>query len=235
MCDVKIYTHTTILFFSLFLCRTPPDGNCLYRACSKLLCGKEDMCDFLRDLTSIELFNNLQFYACHPYIKEKSHVFQSENTAFSATASDAALADGYDRKDPSSRVEVVKREAIRNATSTTHASFMCVFALSSVTAMVVTSVYPETFQQQTKYSQFQNGTIFPRVAYHNLSSKLVQETKLIFMWTTHGIHVLPGISKNFQPNHFVPLVEYMGKDQGKNPTKKKSLILLELKLCRRQN
>ena len=177
MCDEsKIYTHTTILFFSLFLCRTPPDGNCLYRACSKLLCGKEDMCD-LRDLTSIELFNNLQFYACHPYIKEKSHVFQSENTAFSATASDAALADGYDRKDPSSRVEVVKREAIRNATSTTHASFMCVFALSSVTGMVVTSVYPETFQQQTKYSQFQNGTIFPQVAHDNLSSKLVQETK----------------------------------------------------------
>ena len=99
------------------------------------------MCDYLRDLTSIELFNNLQFYACHPYIKEKPHVFQSENTAFSATASDAALADGYDMKDPSSRVEVVKREAIRNATSKTHASFMCLFALSSVTGMVVTSVY----------------------------------------------------------------------------------------------
>ena len=158
MCDEsKIYTHTTILFFSLFLCRTRPDGNCLYRACSKLLCGKEDMCDFLRDLTSIELFNNLQFYARHPYIKEKSHVFQSENAAFSVTASDVALADGYDRKD-SSRVEVVKREAIRNATSTTHASFMCVFALSSVTGMVVTSVYPETFQQQTKYHFSTGGT-----------------------------------------------------------------------------
>ena len=65
--------------------------------------------------------------------------------------------------------EVVKREAIRNATSTTHASFMCVFALSSVTGMVLTSVYPETFQQQTKYSQFQNGTIFPQVAHHNLT------------------------------------------------------------------
>ena len=109
MCDES--HKYTFLFFSLFLCRTQPDGNCLYRACSKLLCGKENMCDYLRDLTSIELFNNLQFYAFHPYIKEKSHVFQSENTAFSATESDAALADGYDRKDPSSRVEVVKREA----------------------------------------------------------------------------------------------------------------------------
>ena len=98
---------------------------------------------------------------------------------------------------------------------------MCVFALSSVIGMVVTSVYPETFQQQTKYSQFQNETIFPWVAHHSLLSKLVHETKLIFMWTTHGIHVHPGISKNFQPNHFVPLVEYMGKDQGKKSHQKK--------------
>ena len=30
-----------------------------------------------------------------------------------------------------------------------------------------------------------------------------------------------GISKNFQPNHFVPLVEYMGKDQGKKIPPKK--------------
>ena len=139
------------------------------------------MCDYLRDLTSIELFTNLQYYAFHPYIKEKSHVFQSENTAFSATASDAALADGYDRKDPSSRVEVVKREAIRNATSTIHASFMCVFALSSVTGMVVTSVNPETFQQQTKYSQFQNGTIFPRVAKDILLRTLLLDDPVILL------------------------------------------------------
>jgi hypothetical protein len=131
-------------------------------------------------LTSIELFNNQEFYAFHPYVKEKSHVFQSDNTAFSATASDSALGDGYDRKDSSSRVTVVKREAIRNTTARTYASLMCVFGLSSVTGMSVTSVYPEKVfglssvtgmsvtsvypekvGQETKYSQFQNGTIWP--------------------------------------------------------------------------
>ena len=70
--------------------------------CSKLLCGKEDLCGYLRDLTSIELFNNQEFYALHAYIKEKSNIFQSKNTAFSATVSDSALGDGYDRKDSSS-------------------------------------------------------------------------------------------------------------------------------------
>jgi hypothetical protein len=36
------------------------------------------------------------------------------------------------------------------------------------------------------------------------------------MWTTLGIHILPGMSKGFQPNHFVPLVELMAKDVEKN-------------------
>ena len=84
------------------------DGNCLYRTCSKLLCGKENLCGYLRDLTSVELFNNQEFYALQPYMTEKSNIFQSENTVFSATVSDSALGDGYDRKDPSSRVIVVK-------------------------------------------------------------------------------------------------------------------------------
>ena len=32
------------------------------------------------------------------------------------------------------------------------------------------------------------------------------------MWTTDGIHTLPGMSDNFQPNHFVPLVEFIAKN-----------------------
>ena len=67
---------------------------------------------------------------------------------FSATASDFALGDGYDRKDPSSRVMVVKREAIRNTTGGTYASLMCVFGLYSVTGMSVISVYPEKVGQE---------------------------------------------------------------------------------------
>ena len=67
------------------------DGNCLYRTCSKLLCGKEDLCYFLRGFTSIELYSNQEFYAFNPYVRENAHIFRCENIAFSASVSDSAL------------------------------------------------------------------------------------------------------------------------------------------------
>lgn len=126
----------------------------MYRACSKLLCGKEDLWHILRVLTSIELFSNQEFYAFHPYVKEKSHLFYSDNTAFSATVSDDALADGFDRNDASTRTAVVRREALRTAVNGTFSSFLCMLALSSVTGMNIRTVYPEKVAEKTKYSQF---------------------------------------------------------------------------------
>ena len=177
--------------YYIILYRTKGDGNCLYRACSKLLCGKDELHGVLRDLTSIELFTNQEFYAFHPYIKKNVHLFKCENTTFSA--SDAALGDEYDRKDPSSRVVVVQREAVKNLTSGTYASLMCLLALSSVTGMDIISVYSEDLDNKTKYSKFQNGTISPRNVHKDFSVKLVQESKLIFMWTTAGFLTLPGL------------------------------------------
>ena len=216
------YSLSTVIIYILSVIflkhyRTRGDGNCLYRACSKLLCGKENLSDMLRNLTSIELFNHQEFYASHPCVLEKLHVFKSENTAFSATLSDSGLGDGYDRKNPSNRVVCIQREAIRNATVGTYSSLMCLFALTSVTGMSIISVYPEKLGQKTKYSQFQNGVILPRQVHNNFSTKLMQEVKLIIMWTSSGIDVLPGLSKDFQPNHFVPLVEFKAKTGSKQP------------------
>jgi hypothetical protein len=160
--------------------------------------------NILRDLTSIELYNNQQFYAFHPFIKEKAHIFHCENTAFSSAASDGALADGYDRKDASTRTVVVQREALRNAVSGCFSSLLCMMALTSVTGMEMTTVYPE---KDCKSSKFLNGTILPRAAHDSFSSKLVQDVQLIIMWSRSGITILPGVDTNFQPNHFVPLVK----------------------------
>ena len=119
---------------------------------------------------------------------------------------------------------VVQREAVRNLTSGTYASLMCLFALSSVTGMDVISVYPEELDHETKYSKFQNGTILPRNAHKDFSVKLVQESKLIFMWTTVGFLTLPGLAQGFQPNHFVPLVEFNSKTGTKaKPTQQKKI------------
>ena len=97
-----------------------------YRACSKLLYGKEDLCSLLRDLTSIEIFTNQELYAFSHYVKEKSDIFQTENSAFSATASDNALGYGYDRNNPSTRTTVVMHEALQNAVNGTFLSLVYV-------------------------------------------------------------------------------------------------------------
>ena len=57
-------------------------------------------------------------------------------------------------------------------------SLMCLFTLSSVTGMNAISIYPEKLGQETKYSQFQNGTISP------CSRNLVQEVELIIIKKT---------------------------------------------------
>ena len=46
------------------------------------------------------------------------------------------------------------------------------------------------------------------------------------MWTTDGIHTLPGMSGNFQPNHFVPLVEFIAKNVPKRKPQPKITDLL---------
>ena len=224
---LKLYMVNCMVGF-----RTRSDGNCMYRACSKLLYGKEDLWSYLRDLTSIELFSNQEFYAFHPYVKEKSVIFSSENTAFSATASDGALGDGYDRTNPSARTAVVLREALRNAVNNTFSSLLCMFALSSVTGMDITTVYPETTGKETKYSQFLNGTISPRARHTSFTSKLVQDVQLILLWSTDGIATLPGIDKNFQPNHFVPLVQVQDRDENITPKalKKKTTSKIQPKI-----
>ena len=57
-------------------------------------------------------YSTLEPVACLPsYVKDKSDLFVSENTAFLAAASYSALADGYERNNPSSTAVVVRREA----------------------------------------------------------------------------------------------------------------------------
>ncbi len=158
-----------------------------------------------------------QFYAFHFFIKDKAHIFYCENTAFSSAVSDAALADGYDRKDAYTRTVVVQQEALQNAVSGSFSSFLCMMALTSVTGMKMTTVYPENNSKESKYSKFMNGTILPRATHDLFSSKLVQHGQHIIMWSMSGITILPGVDTTFQPNHFVPLVK-LDKTDGSSST-----------------
>ena len=85
---------------------------CIKRAL-QLACIKRAL--QLRDLTSIELFKNQEFYAFHPLLRISPICLHlHENTTFSAAASDFALGDAYERNNPSSRAAVVRGEAICN-------------------------------------------------------------------------------------------------------------------------
>ncbi|XP_046858087.1 uncharacterized protein LOC124451504 [Xenia sp. Carnegie-2017] len=112
-------------------------------------------------------------------------------------------------------------EALNNACNGTYSSLMCTFGLSSVTGMTIISVYPEKLDQETKYSQFLNGKILPRQAHQHISSQLVQPAKLILMWTTTGAYSLPELDIEFQPNHFVPLIEFNQTNNSRVNNKKK--------------
>jgi len=58
---------------------------------------------------------NQEFYAFHLLLRISPICLHlHENTTFSAVASDVALADAYERNNPSSRAAVVRGEAICN-------------------------------------------------------------------------------------------------------------------------
>ena len=92
-------TLRTVLFLviliqknCLFNERCSPNGNCLYNAVFILLKGNESLATSLRLLTSVELFENSQYYAKHPRMEEvlssKAEQFLNQNNAFSALLSD---------------------------------------------------------------------------------------------------------------------------------------------------
>ena len=157
------------------------------------------------------------------YVRENAHIFWCENIAFSASVSDSALGDGYDRKDPSSRKLVVQRETIRNAKSGTHVSFVCLLALLSVTLYECLFSVPRKVGEGYIYSKFLNGTVLSRVSHNNIRDKLVQGCNLVLMWTTHGILSMPGMNENFQPNHFVPLVVFVANDNNQKKNKQQKI------------
>lgn len=191
-----------------FFFRTKPDGNCLYRACSKLVFGDDQHWSYLRELTSLELFLNAKFYSDHPYVQEKSKHFSKENTAFSAVISDAALGKGYDRKDAESRIEVVKREACRNSVPGTFSSLICMLALSSVIGRNIVSLYPEEIKKETRYSLCNNGLIKPKTYHEMFKNKFNENHSIILLWTKDGSSsFIPGTSREFKPNHFVPVIQ----------------------------
>jgi len=93
--------------------RYSPNGNCLYNAVSILLKGNEPLATSLRLLTSVELFENSEYYAILPRMEEvlssNGEQFQNQNNAFSALLSDESSKCFKD-----DRAECINKEAALN-------------------------------------------------------------------------------------------------------------------------
>ena len=153
------------------------------------------MVDDLRLATSIELFLHATFYCKHPIFNllngkyKDHHTFKSYNSMIAMSVSHEALDSNKQTE------ELIIEESILNCANKRWSSFICLLALSSVTAREIVSYYPDIGVENFKL--FFNQKIQPR-----LPSLSVVALHILFCY--EGI--LPS-GVLFKHNHFVPLIK----------------------------
>ena len=79
------------MYVFVFLFRSLPNGNCLYSSGSICRFGRNNHLNELRWLTSIELYENANFYCQHPLLLEclkvRSNIYSNLNSIFSCCLS----------------------------------------------------------------------------------------------------------------------------------------------------
>ena len=183
--------------------RCSPNGNCLYNAVSILLKGNESLATSLRLLTSVELFENSEYYAKHPRMEEvlssNAEQFLNQNNAFSAL-----LSDESSKCFKGDRVECINKEAALNLRDSNWSSMVCMMALSSVIKRHIISIYPKC--SETKIRALLDCTIRPRVEVNVIDP-------IRILWSrAGGLDARP--NSRFAPNHFVPVIRYNEDLQG---------------------
>ena len=156
--------------------------------------GNNTLSDALRCLTSAELFLYREYFFNHPLLKEK---FEKDKSfyKYNSLIGGACVSD-YSQGTNLKGTDLVKAEAIHNSNPNVYSSFLCICALSTVVRRKITTFYPD--QGQKKYNTlFNDTTIIPRAD----DSKL-KPFKILFCCLSDSVTV----SGEFQPNHFVPLV-----------------------------
>ena len=168
--------------------RTSADGNCLYNSASLFLVGDESLSTVLRILTCSELFLHAAFYSNHPYLKSQSESFESSNTALTMALSDKSTPFYGDKDHKNS----VKGEALHMSRNGISSSLMCILGLSSVLRRRISSYFPPSTKPEL--DNIMNGDIDQR-------GGASFDGALHLLWNA----MYHKGSKDFKPNHFVPL------------------------------
>ena len=156
--------------------------------------GKNDYLNELRWLTSIELYQNAEYYSKHPLLHEcqvnNREWFPNYTSVFTICLSEDVFDSFMDDKN---YTNAIKNEAIRNLQDHKYSSFMCLLALANVIGTDINSFYPEI--GPIRYKTLINCTIKPR------QNEKCRFSSINIMFSRLGASV--GM---FKPNHFVPLI-----------------------------
>ena len=121
--------------------------GCLYNSVSILLKGNESPATSLRLLTSVEVFENSDYYVKHPRMEEAllydAEQFPNQNNAFSAL-----LSDESSKCFNGDRIECISKEAALNLRDRNWSSMVRMMALSSVIKRNIISIYPNVQKQK---------------------------------------------------------------------------------------
>ena len=158
-----------------------------------MVCGNEQYAGLFRLLTSIELYENAEFYADHPALLDASDQIGKE---VAYLFPDIVCSKGWDddtfTKD--GRKPVVEAEAIRICKDGFDCGLIAVMGLSSLLQHPIFSLYPDVTY---KHRSIFNRKIHPRV--------FVSDEKQCFFILWSRIK-LQSSNQMFIPNHFVPVV-----------------------------
>lgn len=171
-----------------------PDGNCLFNSVSILFCGTEALAPHLRMQTFLELYNNYEYYARHPFI-ENYHIKNSSDMSYETLFGTLCFYDEtYSILEAEGFDAALRNEICKTVIPGHDACLLHILALSSVTGRPITSVYPDN---SYKFFDAYNCAISSRSVRSNVAS-------IALCWT----HTLGWFdrSSRFSPNHFVPLV-----------------------------
>ena len=181
-------------------------GDCLFSSVSLSLFGNNRYCDELRILSCIELFLHADYYSKHPSLISTFQKYKDENTftsfncVLTCCVTDKTLKFFDENNLEYNPIELCKREAIVCCKKRVWASFLSIFALSSVLERCIETFYPDKCSSKRYVYIFNEKSIIPRGT-DEFNSEITS-INLLFCRSSPP----PAKSSKFLPNHYVPLI-----------------------------
>ena len=167
------------------------DGNCLYRATSKIICGNENRHVELRVRTFIELCLNRDKYFNNTYLKELTGLDDYMENLLGSSFDLSSKTKGKPKSER--QREGFEAGIVDNIKPGTYSTMWHIFALSNILGFRIQTLYPDV-RGSLVHRNYLNVRITPLHIHH--------PSVAYVMWThTRNVDL-----HGWTPNHFVPLL-----------------------------